>query len=87
MSKKQQRRHNADWSEHEVARMRKLASTGLSGREVAAKLGRTHGAVKYKAMVLGVPFNAIAQPKGVQKRLGRKRRKLGMGATLRRAAA
>lgn len=86
MSKKANRRHNAEWSAHDVAHMRKLAASGASGREASAKLGRSHGAVKYKAMVLGVAFNNIAQPKGVQKRLGRKRRKHGMGATLRRAA-
>lgn len=86
MSKKANRRHNVEWSAHDVAHMRKLAAAGTSGREASAKLGRSHGAVKYKAMVLGVAFNNIAQPKGVQKRLGRKRRKLGMGATLRAAA-
>ena len=86
MSKKTNRRHNADWSAHDVAHMRKLASAGVSGREAAGKLGRSLGAVKYKAMTEGVRFHAINQARGVQKRLARRRRKFGMSATLRAAA-
>lgn len=80
------KRHNAGWSEHEVARMRAHARAGDTSKVSAKKLGRTHGAVKYKAMVEGVRFHAINQPKGPQVRLGRLRRRKGMHATLRRAA-
>lgn len=86
MSKTKNRRHNAGWTEHEVARLRKYASDGLSSRQTGEKLGRSTGATKYKAMVLKIEFHAINQPSGVQRRLGRQRRKFGMGATLRRAA-
>lgn len=80
------RRHNAEWSQHEVARLRKYASDGLSARLAGIKLGRSTGATKYKAMVEKIEFHFINQPGGVQKRLARKRRKHGMGATLKRAA-
>lgn len=88
MSKKKTapRRNNAPWTEHEVARLRKYASDGLSARLAGLKLGRSTGATKYKAMVEKVEFHFINQPAGVQRRLARKRRKHGMGATLRRAA-
>lgn len=86
MSKKKTRRHNLEWSAFDVAHLRQLAGKGLGNREAAAKLGRSPGAVKYKAMVEGIRFHAIAQPKGVQKRLARRRRKFGMTATLRKAA-
>lgn len=84
--KKTARRHNADWSRFDVMRLRKLAADGVSGREAAERLGRSHGAVKFKAMVEGVRFHAINQPRGVQRRLASKRRKFGMTATLRKAA-
>lgn len=80
------RRHNAGWTEHEVARLRKYASDGLSARLAGEKLGRSTGATKYKAMVEKIEFHFINQPAGVQRRLGRKRAKFGMKATLRRAA-
>ena len=85
MSKKKTRRHNAGWTEHEVARLRKYASDGLSTRQAGEKLGRSTGATKYKAMVEKIEFHYINQPSGVQRRLARKRRKLGMRATLRAA--
>lgn len=86
MSKKKPRRHLRDWTEHEVARLRKLASDGLSSRLAGEKLGRSTGATKYKAMTEKIEFHFINQPGGVQRRLARKRRKLGMRATLRKAA-
>lgn len=86
MSKKKSARHNREWTEHEVARLRKYAAQGMSSREAGGLLGRSMGAVKFKSMVLAVRFHAIKQPRGVQKRLAVKRRKVGMGATLRKAA-
>lgn len=79
-------RNNRPWSPFEIARLRGYASDGLSARLAAEKLGRSTGATKYKAMVLKIEFHAINQPANVQKRLGAKRRKYGMSATLRRAA-
>lgn len=74
MTKKQNRRHNRPWTRHDVARMRKYARAGLSGRIAAERLGRSRGAVAYKAMVERIPFRAINQPAGVQKRIARRRR-------------
>ena len=76
------RKHNTEWSAAEVSRVRNMAILGKSSREVAKAIGRTPGAVKYKAMVCGISFHKITQPKGVQRRLGRKRAKFGMKATL-----
>ena len=86
MSKKTRRRHKLDWSAHDLKRMRALAAEGVTGREAAERLGRSHGAIKYKAMVEGVSFHAINQARGVQRRLARKRRKFGPRATLRTGA-
>lgn len=74
------------WTERDVATMRALAKKGLSSRLAAAKLRRTPGAVRFKAMAIGCRFHAVEQPVGPQKRLARLRRKVGMQATLRRAA-
>lgn len=54
--------------------MRQLAKQKKSAREAAKVLGRTRGAVAYKAMVEGIHFRAIAQPAGVQRRRFRKTR-------------
>lgn len=72
MSKKQRRRHNRPWTPHDVKRMRKYASDGLSSRVAAERLGRSRGAVAYKAMTLKVEFHAINQPYGVQQRIHRR---------------
>lgn len=77
---------NKPWSPADLKKMRALAAQGYSAREAAIELGRTTGATKYKAMVEGIRFKAIDQPAGVQKKLARIRRKVGMRATLKRAA-
>jgi regulator of protease activity HflC (stomatin/prohibitin superfamily) len=77
------RKHGQDWTPAEVRRLRALARRKLPARVAATVLGRTHGAVKFKAMVEGVRFHAIEQPRGVQRRPAQ-RRKL---ARLRRARA
>jgi hypothetical protein len=60
MSKsKQARRHMAEWSEHDVRRMRAYAKRRVSARITAGKLGRSPGAVRYKAMIEGVSFRSI----------------------------
>lgn len=55
--------------------MRRMAAAKKSARETARVLGRTRGALAYKAMVEGVHFMAIRQPAGVQQRLARRRRR------------
>lgn len=69
------RKKGRDWTPAENRKLRQLARQGLSGREAGKVLQRTRGAVAYKAMVLGVSFHKINQPKGVQKRLARQRRR------------
>lgn len=68
MTKKKGKRHNREWSENDMLVMRAGAKIKMSAREVAGKLGRSTGAVKYKAMVLGIRFRNINQPKGAQKK-------------------
>lgn len=77
------KKHNAPWLAPDLKRLRALARARMSARLAAKKLGRTTGSVKYKAMVEGVRFHAIKQPRGVQRRPAL-RRKL---ARLRKARA
>lgn len=56
------------WTPKDLKLMRLCARQKLSAKAAAALLGRTRGAVAYKAMVEGVSFRAIAQPAGVQRR-------------------
>jgi hypothetical protein len=74
------------WTPTDEKKLAALAARGLSAREAAVKLRRTTGAVKFAAMTRGIRFHAIEQPKGVQQKLARRRRKFGMTATLRSAA-
>jgi hypothetical protein len=69
MSKKN---HNSPWTANDLSKLRKLAAAKLSARAAAEKIGRSTGAVKYKAMVEGIRFSAIEQPRGVQKRLAKR---------------
>lgn len=72
---KAKKKHNAPWTPADLKKLRQLARAKLSARLAARELGRSTGAVKYKAMVEGVRFQFINQPKGVQKRLARRRRR------------
>jgi hypothetical protein len=69
---KSARKHNAPWTPADLKKMRDLAKKKLSARLAAKELGRSTGAVKYKAMVEGIRFRYIDQPAGVQKKLARK---------------
>lgn len=68
-------RSGYEWTRADLAKLRKLAAQGVSSTDAANELGRTVGGTKYKAMVEGIPFSSINQPKGVQKRRFRKARK------------
>lgn len=68
------KKHNAPWQARELKRLRALARERMSARLAAAALGRTTGAVKYKAMREGVRFHAIEQPRGVQRRPAQRRK-------------
>lgn len=69
------RKHNEPWTPADLKKMRALAKLKLSARLAAGRLGRSTGSVKYKAMVEGIRFSAINQPKGVQRRLARRNRR------------
>ena len=69
---KSARKHNAPWTPADLKKMRALAKSKLSARLAAKELGRSTGAVKYKAMVEGIRFRFIDQPAGVQLKLARK---------------
>jgi hypothetical protein len=56
---KKAKNHMRDWTPSEERRMRQLARRRMSSRAVASKLGRSPGATRYKAMVLGVRFRSI----------------------------
>lgn len=71
------RKHNRPWSKTDMRKMRKLAAQKKSARMAARSLGRTPGSVKYKAMVKGVRFHFINQPRGVQKTAARRRLRRG----------
>lgn len=86
MSKKSKKAplHNAPWEVCEVDLLRACAKAKKSAREAAKELGRSTGATKFKAMVLGVRFHAINQPKGSQvkalKTIRARQRKLSAAA-------
>ena len=74
--------HLKPWRPVDLRVLRQAAAAKKSARQAARELRRTPGATKYKAMVEGVRFHAIEQPRGVQIRLARRRRRFGMRATL-----
>lgn len=57
------------WTETDIRVMRSCAKAGESARIAAKKLGRSRGAVAFKAMNEGIRFRSINQPRGVQKKL------------------
>lgn len=69
------RKHNAPWTSADLKKLRALARAKKSARLAAVELGRSAGAVKYKAMVEGVRFRFIDQPAGVQTRIARRKRR------------
>jgi hypothetical protein len=70
MAKKKSKpgRLGKEWTATDVAKLRSLAKAKLSARAAAEKLGRTRGSVAQKALLLGVSFRAINQPKRKGKR-------------------
>jgi hypothetical protein len=77
------KKHGLPWRAAEMRTLRAVAKARLPAIEAARRTGRSHGAVRFKAMVEGVHFCAVRQPRGLQKRLGARRRRYGMRATLR----
>lgn len=77
----------SDYTPADLRTMRAMAKAGKSARECAEKLGRSRGAVAFKAMNEGIRFRSVNQPRDVQRRLARLRMKTGrMDVTLSGAA-
>jgi hypothetical protein len=74
------RKHNKSWTPADLKKMREFARKRLSARLAAKALGRSTGAVKFKAMTEGIRFRFIEQPQGVQRRpaVRRKLRRLAL---------
>lgn len=53
------KKHLAPWTPGDEKKMRELAKAKVSARIAAQKLGRSPGATRYKAMMLGVSFRSI----------------------------
>lgn len=68
-------RLNEEWTTKDIKVMRQCAKAKVSARICANRLGRTRGAVAFKAMTLGIRFRSIEQPKGVQKTIARRARR------------
>jgi hypothetical protein len=56
---KKAKNHMRDWTAQDVRRMRQCARKRISARVAAQKLGRSPGAVRYKAMMERVRFRSI----------------------------
>jgi len=59
MASKTAPRHMREWTAGDMKKMRELAKKRISARVAAGKLGRSPGAVRYKAMMEGVSFRSI----------------------------
>ncbi len=62
-AKKKGARHMREWSEGDMKKLRAFAKAKTSARVAAQKLGRSPGAVRYKAMMEGVSFRSINRKK------------------------
>jgi hypothetical protein len=63
MATKKGARHMREWSESDMKKLRQFAKSKVSARIAAQKLGRSPGAVRYKAMMEGVSFRSINRKK------------------------
>jgi hypothetical protein len=63
MVKKKAARHMREWSSTDMRKLRQFAKARVSARVAAGKLGRSPGAVRYKAMMEGVSFRSINRSK------------------------
>ena len=62
-AKKKGARHMREWSEGDMKKLRQFAKQKVSACVAAQKLGRSPGAVRYKAMMEGVSFRSINRKK------------------------
>jgi hypothetical protein len=63
MAKMKGARHMREWSAGDMKKLRQFAKQKVSARVAAQKLGRSPGAVRYKAMMEGVSFRSINRKK------------------------
>jgi hypothetical protein len=63
MAKKKAARHMREWTAADMKKLRSFSKAKLSARVAAEKLGRSAGAVRYKAMMEGVSFRSINRRK------------------------
>ena len=59
MAKKKPTNNMLPYSAADMRKMRKCARSRISARVTAQKLGRSPGAVRYKAMMEGISFRSI----------------------------
>jgi hypothetical protein len=62
-ARKKGARHMREWSAGDMQKLRQFAKQKVSARVAAQKLGRSPGAVRYKAMMEGVSFRSINRRK------------------------
>ena len=62
-AKKKGARHMREWSEGDMKKLRAFAKSKMSARIAASKLGRSPGAVRYKAMMERVSLRSINRKK------------------------
>ena len=62
-AKKKGARHMREWSDGDMKKLSQFAKLKVSARVAAQKLGRSPGAVRYKAMMEGVSFRSINRKK------------------------
>lgn len=63
-----------EYTAADIRVIRECSRKRISARECARRLRRSRGAVAFKAMVLGVRFRAIDQPRGAQRKANRTKR-------------
>lgn len=61
------------WDKDDIKAMRTLAKQKQPASYVARVLGRSRGAVAFKAMTLKIRFHSIEQPRDVQRKIQRSR--------------
>ena len=67
------KRKRRSWLAAEVKAMRTAAKNLVPAKKIARLLKRTEGAIRQKALALGLSLNALRRGKGKKKKAGRRR--------------
>ena len=67
------KRKRRGWLAAEVKAMRTAAKNLVPAKKIARLLKRTEGAIRQKALALGLSLNALRRGKGKKKKAGRRR--------------